>query len=78
MWLYLSALSAVLLGFYDISRKHALRKNAVIPVLFFASVVESLLLLPIIILSPFSPDLLTRLGLIHPAHLAWRPIFTAS
>jgi len=66
MWLYLSALSAVLLGLYDISRKHALRGNAVIPVLFFASVVEALLLLPIIIFSTISPDLLTRLGLFIP------------
>ena len=66
MWLYLSALSAVLLGFYDISRKHALRANAVIPVLFFASLVEAFLLLPIIILSPVAPDLLTRLGLYVP------------
>jgi transporter family protein len=66
MWLYLSALSAVLLGFYDISRKHALRGNAVIPVLFFASLVEAFLLLPIIILSSVAPDLLTPLGLFIP------------
>jgi transporter family protein len=66
MWLYLSALSAVLLGLYDICRKQALRNNAVIPVLFFATVLEALLLLPIIILSPISPDLLTRLGLYVP------------
>ncbi len=66
MWLYLSALSAVLLGFYDISRKHALRSNAVIPVLFVASVIEAFLLLPIIVLSRTSPDLLARLGLFIP------------
>jgi transporter family protein len=66
MWLYLSALSAVVLGLYDINRKHALRNNAVIPVLFFATVVEALLLLPILFLSPVSPDLLTRMGLFIP------------
>lgn len=66
MWLYLAALSAAFLGFYDISRKKALRGNAVIPVLFFASLVEALLLLPIIFLSSISPDLLTRLGLFIP------------
>ena len=66
MWLYLSALSAAFLGFYDISRKKALRGNAVIPVLFFASFTEALLLLPIVFLSHFSPDLLTRLGLFIP------------
>ncbi|MGA2171768.1 MAG: DMT family transporter [Sedimentisphaerales bacterium] len=66
MWLYLSALSAVLLGFYDISRKHALRGNAVIPVLFFASLIEAFLLLPIIVFSRTSPDLLARIGLLIP------------
>jgi transporter family protein len=66
MWLYLSALSAAFLGLYDICRKQALRSNAVIPVLFFATVVETLLLLPIAVLSPISPDLLARLGLFIP------------
>lgn len=66
MWLYLSALSAVLLGLYDISRKHALKGNAVIPVLFFATLVEALLLLPVAVLSPLSPDLMARLGLYIP------------
>ena len=34
MWLALAFLSAALLGLYDVSKKQALRGNAVIPVLF--------------------------------------------
>ena len=66
MWLYLGIFSAVFLGLYDVSRKHALRLNAVIPVLFFATVAETLLLLPIVLLSFLSPELLIRLGLYIP------------
>jgi transporter family protein len=70
MWLYLGVFSAVFLGLYDISRKHALRDNAVLPVLFFAVLAEALLLVPIAILSPVSPELMTRLGLYIP-HFDW-------
>jgi transporter family protein len=66
MWLYLGVFSAVLLGLYDITRKHALRGNAVLPVLFFATLAEALLLLPVAVLSPLSPDFMTRLGLFIP------------
>ena len=38
MWLYLGLISAVLLGLYDISKKHALNHNAVLPVLFWSTV----------------------------------------
>ena len=37
MWIYLAVTSAFFLGFYDISKKHALRHNPVIPVLFLAN-----------------------------------------
>ena len=66
MWLYLGVFSAVFLGLYDISRKHALNGNAVLPVLFFATLTEALLLLPVALLSPLSPEFMTRLGLFIP------------
>lgn len=34
-WIYLSLFSALFLGIYDLIKKHALRENAVLPVLFF-------------------------------------------
>jgi transporter family protein len=70
MWLYLGVFSAVFLGLYDVSRKYALRDNAVLPVLFLATLAEVLLLLPSAVLSPFAPDLMTRLGLYIP-HVCW-------
>lgn len=66
MWLYLSALSAVFVGLYDICRKKAIHNNAVIPLLFFAILVEAVLLLPLIVLSAIWPDLLTQMGLFVP------------
>jgi transporter family protein len=66
MWLYLGIFSAVFLGLYDITRKHALRSNAVLPVLFFATLAEALLLLPVAVLSPLTPEFMTRLGLFIP------------
>ncbi|MGB8227324.1 MAG: DMT family transporter [Sedimentisphaerales bacterium] len=58
MWIYLGIFSAIFLGMYDVSRKHALRQNAVLPVLFFATVFGALFVLPIILLSRFRPELL--------------------
>jgi bacterial/archaeal transporter family protein len=66
VWLYLGIFSAVFLGLYDITRKHSLRSNAVLPVLFFATLAEALLLLPVALLSPLSPEFMTRLGLFIP------------
>ena len=41
-WIAASLLSALFLGFYDLSTKHAVRDNAVLPVLFLANVCSSL------------------------------------
>jgi len=41
-WLYLSIVSALLLGFYDLAKKRALDGNAVLPVLFFSVVTGAL------------------------------------
>lgn len=51
MWLALAFLSAALLGLYDVSKKQALRDNAVIPVLFLNTLFSSLIFLPFIVLS---------------------------
>lgn len=49
MWLGLAFLSAMLLGFYDISKKKVLRNNAVIPVLCLNTLFSSIIFLPFII-----------------------------
>lgn len=51
MWVSLAFLSAFFLGWYDISKKLALKDNAVIPVLFLNTLFCSLLLTPIVFLS---------------------------
>ena len=42
-WLAPALLSALMLGFYDVCKKHAVRENAVMPVLFCATASGSLL-----------------------------------
>lgn len=59
MWIALAFISAALLGFYDASKKHSLRDNAVIPVLFLNTLFCAVLLAPFIVLSAtghISPD----------------------
>lgn len=51
MWLFFAFLSAALLGFYDVCKKHALKENAVIPVLFLNTLFCSLFFLPFVCLS---------------------------
>ncbi|MDI9390754.1 MAG: DMT family transporter [Synergistota bacterium] len=50
IWIFLAFSSALFLGFYDISKKEALSKHAVVLVLFFCSVVGLVALIPYIFL----------------------------
>ena len=56
MWLILAFISATFLGFYDTSKKAALRDNAVLPVLLLNTIFSTL------IFSPFLIDYLTGSG----------------
>lgn len=58
MWIYLAFLSAFLLGIYEICKKASLSSNAVIPVLFFNTLFSSIIFLPFIVLSHYSPEYL--------------------
>ncbi len=49
MWLALAFLSAALLGIYDVSKKAAVKDNAVIPVLLLNVFFESIIFLPFLI-----------------------------
>ncbi|MCF0235637.1 MAG: DMT family transporter [Bacteroidaceae bacterium] len=51
MWFVFALGSALLLGCYDIFKKHALRDNAVLPVLFLNTLFCSLIFIPFILLS---------------------------
>ncbi len=52
-WLFLAFVSAALLGFYDVFKKHSLRDNAVVPVLFLNTLFCSVLFLPVALSVPF-------------------------
>lgn len=47
MWIYLSIISAVLLGVYDVAKKYAVGRNSVMWVLFLSCALSSLFLLPL-------------------------------
>ena len=57
MWVILSLVSAVLLGFYDIFKKQTVVNNAIIPVLFYSTMISGALFLPFVLLSAFNPEL---------------------
>lgn len=66
MWSFAALLSAVFLGIYDIFKKSSLNGNAVIPVLFFATLTSTVIFLPIVIGSLINPAFFTTIGLYAP------------
>ena len=54
-WVLLSLVSAVLLGFYDIFNKRTVIGNAIIPVLFYSTMISCLIFLPFIVVSFIQP-----------------------
>ena len=56
MWLGLAFISALLLGCYEVNKKISLDGNAVIPVLFFNTLISSLIFVPFILLFVFYGD----------------------
>lgn len=56
MWLSLAFFSALMLGFYDVAKKRALRDNAVLPVLLANTLLGAALFLPVILSSQLSLD----------------------
>lgn len=51
MWITLAFISAALLGFYDTFKKHSLRDNAVIPILFLNTMFCALIFVPLLVMS---------------------------
>ncbi len=67
MWLYLGVFSALFLGLYDISKKHSLQKNAVLPVLLYSTALAAILFVPFIVLSAIEPEYMVKIGLYIPS-----------
>lgn len=55
-WVFLSLISAFLLGFYDIFKKRTVVGNAIIPVLFYSTLISALLFLPFVVTSRLHPE----------------------
>lgn len=62
MWLTLAFVSASLLGLYDVSKKVALRHNAVLPVLGLTTLITSVIFAPVLVLSAVAPEQAQALG----------------
>lgn len=60
MWIVLALTSAFLLGFYDIFKKKSVTGNAVVPVLFFSTLVSAVIFTPFVILSKTNPQLFSE------------------
>jgi len=70
MWVYLGIVSAIFLGMYDVSKKHALRQNAVLPVLFLSTVFGALVMLPLVLLSQVESAYVSARAFYVPS-IAW-------
>lgn len=55
-WVLLSLISAFLLGFYDIFKKTTVVNNAIIPVLFYSTLISALIFVPFIVSSWLCPS----------------------
>ena len=55
-WILLSLLSAVFLGIYDLAKKHALKDNAVLPVLFFGLLSSAFVWIVLMLAAPTLPE----------------------
>ena len=66
MWAFAGLLSALFLGIYDIFKKTALNDNAVMPVLFFATLTSTVIFLPVVVGSLFFPHTFSVVGLYSP------------
>lgn len=69
-WIAASLISAFFLGCYDLSKKHALRDNAVVPVLFASTLCGASVWLVLLGLGRAAPEALP--AMLTPEPLPWR------
>jgi len=64
MWIWLGLVSMFFLGVYDVCKKHALRENAVLPVLFLSNLASVQLAWPLLLGSALFPGAMDSMGLL--------------
>lgn len=67
MWVGVAFISALMLGLYDVAKKRSLMGNAVVAVLWFNTLISSILFLPVVLDSELS------LGLLADTALSYEP-----
>lgn len=65
MWVGVAFLSALMLGLYDVAKKRSLTGNAVVAVLWFNTLISTLLFLPVVVNSELSLGLLGNTPFIY-------------
>lgn len=63
MWVGVAFLSALMLGLYDVAKKRSLMGNAVVAVLWFNTLISTLIFLPVVFDSEFSLGVLANTAL---------------
>ena len=58
MWVIPGLISSFFLGIYDLFKKTSLKDNAVIPVLFYSTVISLLMFIPFILISIYHPAII--------------------
>jgi transporter family protein len=66
MWIFYGIISALFLGVYDISKKAALNRNAVMPVLLISTLFGALPWIPLVLISRFQPEWLAATPFFSP------------
>jgi drug/metabolite transporter (DMT)-like permease len=83
-WAWLSLLSALLLGCYDVCQKHALRGNPVLPVLLVSTATNAVVWGALLVGQAIAPELypallrVPALGLLGHAQLLFKSLLVAS
>ena len=72
MWVGVAFLSALMLGLYDVAKKRSLSGNAVVAVLWFNTLISSILFLPVVVDAEFS------LGAFDGSMLSYEPASLSS
>lgn len=67
MWVGVAFLSALMLGLYDVAKKRSLSGNAVVAVLWFNTLISTIIFLPVVLDSEFS------FGLLSSTPLSYEP-----
>lgn len=77
MWVGVAFLSALMLGLYDVAKKRSLKGNAVVAVLWFNTLISTLIFLPVVFDSEFSLGILENTALSYESETPFSHLLVA-